>query len=122
MTADEFKKSGIIFSQSAKNNYAPKGRYEKKFENPIMIVTGCPDKSELKPRVILGHERLSERIERNFRLDCIFVPEVQASYSLSQIFEQAWYLFLYEHNQYIKLENMYRRYAFIEQSAFHKFI
>jgi hypothetical protein len=117
VSAAEFKKMGIIINKSASSKPIP---IDRPLENPIVVISECPFKTTFKKVAMIGIRNIIQRVNRNMRIDYIFLPRKTTALTLSQPFEKAWYTFIEEYNRYIELEYPIERKRFFDHSDLHR--
>lgn len=118
MTPEEFKSSGIKYKKHITER---KDLHSLGIKNPLLIIVDCPFEDCLKPVTADGWSNLPKRLEYVKYLDYVKIPPEQAYLALSQRFEQAWYMFIYEQNEYKKLKTRIERTRYYNASSMHKF-
>lgn len=119
ISADEFKKMNVLINKSAEQACV---QSNMPLKNPLVVIADCPFGTEFKPVALTGTKNINERLERRMRIDYIKLPHIQTSMTLSQQFEQAWYIFIDEYNKYRELEIPIEQKRFFENSLLHKFL
>lgn len=113
-TAAEFAEKKLIIYKSCCRRKSASALEDN---NPTVVIIECPCGVNFKKVAILGTNELESRLKRHMRIDCVEIPRQQVFFSLSQPFEKAWYKFLIEFNEYIKLETPIERKRFLSSSA-----